>query len=278
VTQVDIRSEAAVRASTPSGAALTDASAHVPSVAANLFALVERLSSEQSASVTGLARATHISPPTTHRLLRALVALGYVEQLPDSRRYRMTLKVFELGNKIATRTTVRDLALVEMEHLSQETGLAVNLGILSGRDVVYVAQTGSDSVVVLNLTLGSRVPANCTAMGKAILAFQPGSLNSIFGSGPLETRTEYSISTIELLELALVGVRSAGFAADRAEFAQGVLCVAAPILGLQGGVPAALSVTSFHSAWDESDVTRTGYIVKAAAERVAKAGAALPWG
>ena len=91
-------------------------------------------------------------------MLRALERAGYVEQLAESREYRLTLKLFELGSRVASRTTLRDLAAVEVERLAHQAGLASNVSVLVDGDVLYLAQVKTEDLLAVNLTPGSRAP------------------------------------------------------------------------------------------------------------------------
>src|SRR5207249_11470102 len=126
-------------------------------------------------------------------MLRALERAGYVEQLAESKQYRLTLKLFELGSRVASRTTPRDLAAVEVERLAQQAGLASNVSVLVEGEVLYLAQVKTEELLAVNLTPGSRAPATCTAMGKAMLAPDFPEVRSNVGPGPHPRRTEHSL-------------------------------------------------------------------------------------
>ena len=95
--------------------------------------------------MTRLARHLGVPVPTAYRMLRALERAGYVEQLAESKEYRLTLKLFELGSRVASRTTLRDLAAVEVDRLRQQAGLASNVSVLVEGDVLYLSSAGSVS-------------------------------------------------------------------------------------------------------------------------------------
>src|SRR5207249_10715767 len=98
------------------------------STTGDLLNLVEQLSNFDQIGVTRLARHLGVPVPTAYRMLRALERAGYVEQLAESKQYRLTLKLFKLGSRVASRTTLRDLAAVEVERLAQQAGLASQAG------------------------------------------------------------------------------------------------------------------------------------------------------
>jgi DNA-binding IclR family transcriptional regulator len=237
------------------------------STTGDLLILIEQLAGFDRVGVTRLARHLEVPAPTVYRMLRALQRAGYVEQLAESKEYRLTLKLFELGSRVASRTTLRDLAAVEVERLAQQTGLASNVSVLVDGDVLYLAQVKTEDLLAVNLTPGSRAPATCTAMGKAMLAVC-GDVRSIVGPGPYPDRTAHSVTTHEDLTAELAAVQRLGYAVDRQELNLGVWCVAAPILGVRQTRPAAVSVSAYRPELDAAEEERLGRLVIAAASRI----------
>ena len=164
------RKAAADRPASGDGEATEEQQGRARSTTGDLLNLVEQLSNFDRIGVTRFARHLGVPVPTAYRMLRALERAGYVEQLAESKEYRLTLKLFELGSRVASRTTLRDLAAVEVERLAQQAGLASNVSVLVDGDVLYLAQVKTEELLAVNLTPGSRAPATCTAMGKAMLA------------------------------------------------------------------------------------------------------------
>jgi DNA-binding IclR family transcriptional regulator len=240
----------------------------VRSTTGDLLNLVEQLSNFDRIGVTRLARHLDVPVPTAYRMLRALERAGYVEQLSESKEYRLTLKLFELGSRVASRTTLRDLAAVEMERLAQQSGLASNVSVLVDSDVLYLAQVKTEELLAVNLTPGSRAPATCTAMGKAMLSVEFREVRTVVGPGPYPRRTEHSLTTYEELVAELADVQRVGYAVDRQELNLGVWCVAAPILGVRQTQPAAVSVSAYRPHLDAAEEERLGKLVIAAASRI----------
>ncbi|HET6945132.1 MAG TPA: IclR family transcriptional regulator, partial [Gaiellaceae bacterium] len=125
--------------------------------------------------VSELSRELRLSRSTAHRYVATLAKLGYLQQDPDSKRYRLGPKVLDLGFSAINSMDVREISAPYLRQLSDETGFTVNLAILDGTDVVYIERCRTagpaQREIDLNLHVGSRLPAYCTAMGKAILAF-----------------------------------------------------------------------------------------------------------
>jgi DNA-binding IclR family transcriptional regulator len=233
-----------------------------------MLSLVEKLASTERIGVTALARIAGIPVATTYRMLRILEQTGYVEQLETSKEYRLTLKLFSLGCEVASKTTIRDLAVVELAKLAEQTGMTTNLGVLVGTDLLYLSKVESGDLFTLNQPPGSRSPATCTAMGKAMLAFDTRPVASIVGKGPYVCRTEYSICTLEELKKDLTETKRRGYSIDRQEFALGVYSVGAPITGGRYGQQGAISVSAVRPGMRETECRQLGEIVKSVASEI----------
>ena len=149
-----------------------------------LLNLIEELAQFDRIGVTRLSRHLGIPVANAHRMLRVLERTGFVEQLSDSKEYRLTLRLFEIGCQIANRTTMRDVVSVEIERLAQQVGMTTSVGVLVDDYVLYLAKVESDELISLNLRAGSRAPVTCTALGKAMLSIDERGIRAIVGDGP----------------------------------------------------------------------------------------------
>src|SRR5262245_99868 len=207
------------------------------------LALLAALGSEASLlGVTAVAERAKIPKSTAFRLLRLLEGQRLVERAGT--KYRLGIRVFELGNSIAhcQPRGLRDIALPHLLDVHATTGLTVHLAIRDGLDVVYIEKIcGHDRLPAVSY-VGGRLPAHCTALGKALLAHSrmPPSRPSV---GWLRPRTPYTIVSQRLFVDELRAVRSAGFAIDREESCLGLACVGAPVLDARGEAVAAISLS-----------------------------------
>src|SRR5580658_3952235 len=123
--------------------------------------------------IADIADELGMSRSTTHRYVITLVALGYLEQ-GASRKYRLGLRVTDLGMSALNSTGLREHAHPYLEELGQRTSYTTSLGVLDAADVLYVDRVRSfrrgQGKIELNLHTGSRVPAYCNSMGKLLLA------------------------------------------------------------------------------------------------------------
>jgi IclR family transcriptional regulator, pca regulon regulatory protein len=224
--------------------------------------------------VSELSRELALSRSTAHRYIATLARLGYLQQDPDSKRYRLGPKVLDLGFSAINSMDVREISAPHLRRLSDETGHTVNLAILDGTDVVYIercrtAQPGQREID-LNLHVGARLPAYCTAMGKAILAFVPEDRReAIIERIDFVSRGPNTITDPAEFRAELERIRVSGFAVNDEELAYGLRSIAAPIQAHSGEVLAALNL-AVHRTMSTMDelIARFGPAVKQTAEDI----------
>jgi IclR family pca regulon transcriptional regulator len=197
--------------------------------------------------VSELSRELELSRSTAHRYVATLAKLGYLQQDPDSKRYRLGPKVLDLGFSAINSMDVREISAPHLRQLSDETGYTVNLAILDGTDVVYIARCRSgrpgQREIDLNLHVGARLPAYCTAMGKAILAFFPDDrLDEIIERIDFAPRGPNTLTDAAAFRDELLKIRELGIAVNDEELAYGLRSIAAPIHSHSGEVLAALNL------------------------------------
>jgi DNA-binding IclR family transcriptional regulator len=204
--------------------------------------VLEALADVEDAGLTELARRVDVSSPTLFRILATLVGSGFVQKTPDS-RYRLTLKSWELGARVAGRMPIRSVALPRMEALVAELNESPHLAVLQGDGVVIVEKAECHQPVRVDTFVGQRAPAFCSATGKAILAYEsPHRLDAVL-SHETERFTDHTIHLRAEIERELERVRRLGYAVNRGEWRQGVSAVAVPLRDRDGQVAASLSIT-----------------------------------
>jgi DNA-binding IclR family transcriptional regulator len=198
---------------------------------------------EPRLSLTDIARRVGLPLSTTHRILATLRDVGLVEQEGDRDLYRLGLKLLELGSMVLANMEVHREALPFIEELVRETGETVHLGVFDGTHVVSIEKMDSPHGLASNITIGKGTPAYCTAVGKALLAFQSqDALDHICRLG-LKRYTPQTITDPKGLRRELERIRTAGYAVDDREHQPDVRCVAAPIRNYTGRVIASMSVS-----------------------------------
>jgi IclR family transcriptional regulator, pca regulon regulatory protein len=205
--------------------------------------------------IAELARSVDLNKSTTHRYVATLTALGFLQQDPESRKYRLGPRVVDLGFAAVNSMEITRLAGRSLQALSEETGCTVSMAVLDGVDIVYVdrrrsvreGQLGMD----LNLHVGSRLPAYCTSMGKILLAQQsPERLRFLMDRMDLARRGPKTITAREQLITTLRQARQTDIAVNDEELAPGLRSIAAPIRDGRGSVVAAVNVAVHLSIWN----------------------------
>ena len=217
------------------------------------LAILSAFGSDRSTiGVSELSRDLGLSRSTTHRYIATLTTLGYLQQDADSKRYRLGPRVLDLGFAAIDAMDIRDLSVPHLQQLCDATGFTVNLAILDGADVVYIercrtSQAGQRAID-LNLHVGSRLPAYCTAMGKALLAFVPDErLAEILDGVDLVARGPNTITDRRTLAADLARVRELDVAVNNEELAYGLRSIASPIRSRAGDVVAAVNLAVHRS-------------------------------
>lgn len=201
--------------------------------------------------VTALAEAAEVTKPTAHRLLKALVAAGYVRRVGD--RYCLSEHVFEMGNRVRScrASGIREVAGPYLGELFAETRQTVQLAVLSGTDVLYLDKVAGHDAAPCQTSVGARRPAYATGLGKALLAFADEETIHENLRAPFRRFTPHTLTAVPF-QRCLDGVRQDGFATDHEELRRGVNCVAAPVLDPRTGrAIAAISVCSVSSSAEQ---------------------------
>ncbi len=193
--------------------------------------------------VAEISKSVGVGRSKVHRLLDTLRFLGFVEQDSVSRKYRLGLRTFELAAAAASRFDLGPAARQALQELVWATGETVNVGVLQGADVLYVDSVRGFGPLRLEVELGSRAPANATAMGKAIMAFESSGRVSRILSRPLTALTPNSITDPVRLQEELSRIRELGYSLDDEESFPGIRCIAVPLLSYSGLPIAAIAIS-----------------------------------
>ncbi|MCU7723910.1 IclR family transcriptional regulator [Actinoplanes sp. KI2] len=178
---------------------------------------------------------------TTHRAADKMLKLGWLDK--PAGRYRIGNRLFELSGLAPVRHELREAALPYLQDLHHATRITVQLGVLHGTQVLLVEKITGHRPMPMLSQVGSLLPAHCSALGRAILAYgDEATVQAVIDAG-LERRTPRTICTAIALRRELAAIPERGLAVDREEGNIGISCVAAPIFGPLGTVVAAVSVT-----------------------------------
>ncbi len=195
-------------------------------------------------SLVELCRELDLHRSTVHRLMMVLEQHRLVDKNPETGRYRLGLKLFELGSKAITALDPRRHARPHLDRLQRELGETVFFCILDDGQVFYLEKVESQQSIRTACTVGSRAPAYCTAVGKAMLAELPDAeVNDIVRRWGLKAITAKTITSATALRTELKAIRSRGYAIDNEEKEEGLRCVSAAVRGHSGKLLSAISVS-----------------------------------
>jgi DNA-binding IclR family transcriptional regulator len=198
---------------------------------------------ERPLSVAEVAVLTGVARPTAHRLAQTLVAEGYLAQDPRDGRMTPGYSVLRLAGSLLDTDHVRLESLPHLENLARPSGERASLGILHRNELLYLAGVEKPSLPMIYSRFGKTVPAYCSALGKALLAFLPEQeLQSYLKDVELTRQTDATITDEAELRAELAKIRETGIAIDRAERAVGIYCIASAIL-VHGRPVAAIGLT-----------------------------------
>jgi IclR family transcriptional regulator, acetate operon repressor len=215
-----------------------------------------------------MARLSGLDKATTRRLLVALATKGFIEQDPDTRRYRLGAALVRLAQiREATRPLIA-IARPVVEALSQQSGETVHVSQIAGDVLSSVFVCESPHANRVSVAVGQNLPFNCTASGLAFLCGASETFRGAVLKGPLPRMTRNSLTTPAQLKKRIDEALKRGYARSNQGFEDGVVSVAAPIIGANGAAIGAISITCPATRADEAIMARHGAAVRAAAMRI----------
>ncbi len=210
------------------------------------FTVLDALSDGGELGTNEIARRTGVNASTVSRLLATLAAARYVEHVPETGRYRLSLRLLELGNAVLGRLDLRALARPHLRELVRETGETSTLSAPGEQDAVTIDFAHGSSVVQSVAQLGRPSVGHATAVGKVMLAFGDVGLPA----APLTAFTQRTITTREGLVDELERVRRRGYAEAREEREEGLAAVAAPVWDSRGELAGIIGIQGPASRFD----------------------------
>lgn len=200
--------------------------------------------SETGIGVREIARGMGISPSVAQKSIQALVAQGFARQNPETQMYELGSMAIRVGLAGLLRLELRQVARPYLQQLTEATGESSFLGVQQGDGAVYIDKVLSQTELRMDVPLGSWRPMNCTAVGKALLAFLPeGRMQQLAQDGAFRHPTPNSIRDLDVLEQEMSTIREHGIAIDRGEFMVEAMCLAAPVRNHEGEVVASVVVS-----------------------------------
>ncbi|MBN9043399.1 MAG: hypothetical protein BGP05_10805 [Rhizobiales bacterium 62-47] len=215
-----------------------------------------------------VAAKSGIGKSAAQRFLYTLQMLGYLTQNPTTKTFRLSSKLFELSASYIPEQLLREKAELVLAKANRECEETINLTILDGTDVTYIVRFLSKHVVSVNFAVGTKLPAFCTAPGRAILAYAESRIVDAALARPLLVRrTEFTETDPGKLHQILKQVKRQGYALADQEAFIGDISVAAPVMNGAGQVVGAINIAVPFPRWS---VTRAQRLLVPVVKNVAK--------
>lgn len=242
---------------------------NVPALERGLRVLCEFSRDTRTLTAPELARRFKLPRSTVFRLLATLESLGFVERDAGAREYRLGLAVLRLGFEYLASLPLNELGHPLLERLSKDTGHACNLIVRDGRSIVYVSRVSPPSPFVSAVSVGTRLPAHATVLGRVLMAdLTLPELRALYPESQLESFSPSTPRTVtELFDLAQAD-RQRGYAVSEGFFEANISTIAAPVRDHSARVVAALGMTLNASRIEADQMQTLVAQVCAAADRL----------
>ncbi|HRC06591.1 MAG TPA: IclR family transcriptional regulator [Miltoncostaeales bacterium] len=221
---------------------------------------------EPEMGVSDLAQRLSLHKSTVHRFVVNLEAAGLLERNRTTSRYRLGLRIFELGSQVLAQMNLWEEAPPFLEGLVRDTGETGHLAIFDGGEAIYIEKVEARRALRIPSAIGRGYPAHATSLGKALLAHQsPHIIEAVIAERGLARCASRTICDREQLLDELERVRQVGYAIDDEEYEEGLRCIGAPIVGHTGTVVAAIGIGGPVTRVTPDRVRELGQVVMEAA-------------
>ncbi|MGP5327621.1 IclR family transcriptional regulator [Halomonas sp. ATBC28] len=197
-----------------------------------------RMTLSEVAARTGMNRAK------ARRFLLTLHALGYVRK--QQRYFELAPRVLQLGYAFLSANNYRDVIQQHLEDITAETGESSSLGVLDDNDVIYVARSAAKHrLMAITLSVGTRLPAAHTSMGRMLLAqLSDTDLDHFLSSVALESYTDKTVTDVSELRNQIIKARQQGYAISDQELDSGLRSIAVPVYDAKQHLMGAINIST----------------------------------
>ncbi len=193
-------------------------------------------------TIADVARATELSRAAARRCLLTLAKIGYAEF--DGKFFRLTPRVLRLGHAWLASAALPQLVQPFLERLSEETHESSSACLLDGHEIVYIARSAQRRIMSVGLSVGTRLPAFCTSMGRVLLAARdPADARARILAGRPRALTPHTVTDPDRLAAILAEVRAQGYCIVDQELELGLISIAMPLINTRGEVVAAFNLS-----------------------------------
>jgi IclR family transcriptional regulator, KDG regulon repressor len=234
--------------------------------------IIESLSEYKTGvGVTTLSKELKLHKSTVHRLLTTLMLRKYVEQDPETSKYKLGMRLFELGNAVLSKLDIRQHAMPYLRQLWRTTGETIQLAIVDQYKVLYVDVLETLERVGVKSNVGERVPLHCSAPGKVWLASLPDDrMGEVLKLVKYEPFTPYTIDNIDKLKASVAQAKELGYSIDNQESSTDLISVASAVRNYRGRVIACVAITAPALRMNEEKIKEMGFNVKATTEKISQ--------
>lgn len=228
---------------------------NVPALERGLMLLSQFNRDTKTLSAPALAKRLGIPKSTVFRLLATLERMGFVQRMEGGNHYQLDIGVLRLGFEYLASLELTELGKPVLENLSRKTGLASQLIVRDGQSAVFIAKVAPPTPYSSSVTIGTRLPAHATIIGQMLLAaLSFEQLKNLYSEGNLKQYSPNTPSTVQELYKVSQTMFDKGYGISEGQFEQAISTIAAPVLGAEGKIVAAMSVTATSSNFDPSKV------------------------
>jgi IclR family transcriptional regulator, pca regulon regulatory protein len=200
-------------------------------------------SGRQRLTLSDVAKLTGITRAAARRYLLTLTKLNYADF--DGRYFTLSPRILRLGYAYLSSASLPARVQPFLERISEETGESSSAAILDGDDIVYIARSATRRIMSIGLGVGSRLPAYCTSLGRAILAYQSEvMIDAYIQRVRLEPRTPKTVTDKAAFRAVLDATRVQGYALVNEELEFGLRSIAVPVIEKNGRVTIALNLSA----------------------------------
>ncbi|MCI8341813.1 MAG: IclR family transcriptional regulator [Firmicutes bacterium] len=231
--------------------------------------ILELFSQSPQLGISEISDGMKLSKSTVYGIVNTLVAYGCLEQDSATKKYKLGMKLFEMGRTVESRMDLRAEARPFCEALSKKYGQTVHLATHCEGDVIYIDKFDTPDFLITYSQVGKRAPMTCTGVGKAMLAYLPNEyINKYILNHEFAVKTPNSIKNSRELEENLMNVVTNGFAEDNEEIETGLKCVAAPIFNHKNEPVAAVSISGMASKMTPEAISVLAEEIKKCAQSI----------
>ena len=215
-----------------------------------------------------IAEATGLPRTSVYELLGTLVHRGYLVR-DAAGVYSLGVRALQIGNAYSARFNMLGAATEVARETALAHGVTCSVAVLEDVDVFYLAKVEGREILPLASSVGKRLPAHATALGKMLLSsLGPSQLKQLYPSGQLPALMPNTITDLDVLKAELAEIRRRGYALEFEESTPNAACVAAPVFNASRDVVAAVSITMTTTSWASAPESHWASIARHAAEQL----------